>query len=89
MEYAWNEAKRRSNLVKHGVDFAEVQRFDWATAYERLDTRKSYGESRWKTLGMIGTRLHALIFTRRGERTRIISLRKASDKEMDVYEKAS
>lgn len=29
MRLEWDEAKRRSNLSKHGLDFADVERFDW------------------------------------------------------------
>ena len=89
MEYEWDEAKRVSNLAKHGIDFAAVARFDWDTADIWEDLRMPYGERRWRALGWIGERLHAVIYTKRFERTRIISLRKANDKEMAVYEKAS
>lgn len=86
MEYEWDEAKRRSNREKQGVDFAAAQDFEWQSAHERRDTRRDYGEARWRALGMLGTRLYALIFTRREGRIRIISLRKANNKEMDEYE---
>ena len=36
MPYEWDEAKRRGNIAKHGIDFESARRFDWATAsFER------------------------------------------------------
>lgn len=86
MEFEWDEGKRRANLAKHGVDFASAEIFEWASAQETEDGRKYYGERRWIALGMIGDRLHVLIYTRRVGRIRLISLRKPSDKEISKHE---
>jgi uncharacterized DUF497 family protein len=37
-------------------------------------------------LGKIGSRLHVMVFTRRAGKVRIISLRKANNREMWRYE---
>jgi len=66
--YDWDERKRRLNLLKHGVDFAEVDGFEWETATIRPDRRRDYGEDRFIAFGTIGGRLHTLIFTPRGAR---------------------
>lgn len=89
MEYEWDEAKRQSNLAKHGVDFAAIDQFEWSTAVVSEDRRRTYGERRWLALGKIGNRVHALIYTERDWRKRIISLRKSKRKEVDVYEQAA
>ena len=89
MEFEWDESKRVRNLRKHGVDFVRVLEFDWESAVRFEDCRKPYGEQRWLALGKIGVRLHALIYSRRGRRTRIISLRKANNKEARRYEAAT
>jgi len=60
VECEWDEAKRRSNLAKHGVDFAAAQYLAWDSAVETVDARRDYDEVRWRALGMIGTRLHTL-----------------------------
>jgi uncharacterized protein len=86
MIFEWDEAKRAANLAKHGVDFEEVRRFDWETAARRPDSRRDYGEVRWRSSGFIGQRLYVLIFTWRGERVRVISLRKANAMEVDEHE---
>ena len=43
MQYEWDENKRRTNLEKHGEDFADVDRLDWSRAHIEPDTRHSYG----------------------------------------------
>ena len=86
MIFEWDEAKRIANLAKHGVDFELVREFDWSTAYHRRDARRDYGEPRWFSLGLIGNRIHALVFTWRSGRVRVISMRKASEKERLDYE---
>lgn len=40
MEFEWDEAKRQSNLRKHGLDFAEVDHFDWDDPVTYVDDRK-------------------------------------------------
>jgi uncharacterized DUF497 family protein len=83
--YAWDERKRVSNLRKHGVDFAIVQNFDFETALVFRDNRKNYGEERYRAYGTINGRLHALVFTRREGRIRVISLRKSNTREIANY----
>ena len=49
--YEWDERKRRLNLLKHGMDFAEVEDFAWESAVIRPDRRRDYGEDRYIALG--------------------------------------
>jgi uncharacterized DUF497 family protein len=83
--YAWDERKRALNLRKHGVDFAIVQDFDFETALVLRDDRKNYGEERYRAYGTIKGRLHALVFTHREGRLRVISLRKSNAREIATY----
>ena len=83
--FTWDERKHAVNLAKHGVDFAVVERFAFDTALVIIDDRKDYGEVRYRALGMIDGHLHALVFTTRGGRTRVISLRRANDRERRNY----
>jgi hypothetical protein len=87
MRYEWDESKRAANLAKHGVEFRKAEQFDWETAMEARDTRFEYGEERWIALGMIGSRLHVLIYTIRHGSIRLISLRRANICEREHYEK--
>ena len=85
MRYEWDETKREANLAKHDVDFASALEFDWQTARVYEDARLGYGERRFRALGLIEGRIHALVFTRRESHVRIISLRKANQREARRY----
>jgi uncharacterized DUF497 family protein len=85
MEYEWDGAKSASNVRKHGVAFEAIEEFDWSTALVVPDERFDYDEDRWFAIGMIANRLHAVTFTMRGDRIRIISLRIAEPKERRLY----
>jgi len=85
--FTWDEAKRTSNREKHGVDFSEATHFEMESAVALRDDRKDYGEVRYRAFGHIKGRLHALVFTWRGSRIRIISLRRANAREINRYAK--
>lgn len=85
MDYEWDEAKRLSNLEKHGVDFWSIYLFDWNNAVVEPSPRG--GELRWVAIGFIGDRLHSVAFTQREERRRIISLHKANARDRSKYER--
>lgn len=84
--FIWDERKRAINLRKHDVDFAAVERFEFDSAIVVIDDRQNYGEVRYRAFGVIDNRLHVLIFTPRGAKTRVISLRRANDREREIYE---
>ena len=66
MPYEWDEAKRRGNIAKHGIDFDEIERFQWSGALKEPDDRHS--EPPFRALGYIGRRLHTVVYTEtRGE----------------------
>ena len=50
------------------------------------DVRKDYGERRYRALGYIGDRLHAVVFTPRAGKVHVISLRKANKREVNQHE---
>lgn len=79
-------AKAESNLIKHGVRFESAAEFDWHTASTFYDVGHSAEEDRYTSVGHIGPRQHVMIWTPRGAKVRIISLRKANDREMKYYD---
>lgn len=81
--YEWDEDKRRANLAKHGVDFAEMDTFQWDTALEAFDDR--HDEPRWLAAGLIDDQLHVVAYTVREEVVRVISLRRATPRERRHY----
>jgi uncharacterized DUF497 family protein len=64
------------------VRAAEV--FDGATATVR-DERKDYGETRFVTTGRLDNRIVVIVWTPRGNARRIISMRKANEREIKKY----
>lgn len=63
------------------AEFAE-----WEAACVWPDTRRDYGETRWICLVPIGARLYTAIVVQRGRTLRVVSLRKANNREMIRYE---
>ena len=86
--YSFDPAKAASNKALHGVDFADARDFDWETALVVEDVRRDYGEKRYVALGMIGERMHVMVFSPRGGAVRLISLRKANKREVKRYDEA-
>lgn len=86
--YEWDDDKNKANKARHGVAFEEVEQFGWEGALVMPDDRKDYGETRFVAVGAIGNRLHVLAFAERGDKVRVISLRKANKREVKRYEKA-
>ena len=82
-DHEWDDAKRQSNISKHGVDFLLMAEFDWDSAIVVLD--HEHDEPRWIAKGCIGAVLHVAVFTERGHRIRMISLHKATRQEMRDY----
>jgi uncharacterized DUF497 family protein len=85
--FEWDEAKARWNLRVHGVSFAAADNFDFATALEMEGSDHESEEERM-LLGKIGKQIHVFVFTRRGRRIRVISLRRATAKERHLYVEA-
>lgn len=84
--YEWDDAKAAANEERHNVPFQLAVMFRWSTALDTADTRRNYGEERRIALGRIGDRLHVMVYTKRGETIRVISLRKANAREEMRYE---
>lgn len=87
MEISFDIHKDWLNQVKHGISLAEAVYFEWDNAHEAIDVRRDYGESRVVAIGYLGVRLHVVVYVDRGDVRRIISLRKANDREVNLYAK--
>ncbi|MGQ0677247.1 MAG: BrnT family toxin [Rhodospirillales bacterium] len=87
--YEWDEAKRKANLRKHGVDFALIWRFEWPNAVIERDGRRDYGEERFCATGIAQGEIYRVAFTYRGAATRAISMRRANKREAKDYEQES
>lgn len=83
MEFEFDRAKSEANKRKHGVSLEEATHL-WQEAYLEVMARTS-DESRLMAIGKIRGKLHACIYTIRGEAIRLISCRRARDKEAQLY----
>jgi uncharacterized protein len=87
MEFEWSQAKSETCLGERGFDFAYAVRvFLDPDRLVEPDTRFDYGEPRYRVLGRIEGRIFVLVYTPRGKRFRVISARKANQKEVWRYE---
>ena len=87
MELEFDPAKRKATLLERGLDFADApQIFNDAFA-THLDSRRSYGEDRFVTTGMLGSRVAVLVWTWRGSARRIISMRYANEREITGFKR--
>jgi uncharacterized DUF497 family protein len=82
--------KSQKNAAERGLPFELVSAFDWETALAVPDNRYAYPEARFVATGFIGNRLHVVCFTPVTGGIRVISFRKANNKEIKRHgEKAS
>jgi uncharacterized protein len=92
MKFEWDEAKNLINQEKHSVSFDEAKEVFFDPLHiSKLDHRFSYFEERWITVGSTSKQkilvVANLFFTEEGEEIiRIISARKANNKERRYYD---
>ena len=77
------------NIRECGLSFECVEEFDFETAIFAIDNRCDYGETRYRVLGFIDHRLHALMLVEIAGGIRVISFRKANKREVKQYETQS
>jgi uncharacterized protein len=86
VEFEWDDVKAANNLRDHGVSFAQATgAFRDPFAVEWIDDRRAYGEERIILLGMHDGQILTVVYTERNARIRIISARRATKHEQDIY----
>jgi uncharacterized protein len=85
MEIEFDPEKRRFTLEHRGVDMANASAVFEGTTVTINDDRKDYGEVRYITFGKLLGRMVVLAWTKRSGRCRVISMRKANDREQKTY----
>ena len=84
MDFEFDPSKSAVNLEKHGIDFVGAQAL-WSDP-DRLEVpARSFGELRTQVIGRIDDVVWSAFVTIRGDRTRIISVRRARDEEKAAY----
>ena len=85
MEIEFDQAKRDKALAERALDFARAAEVFEGHHFTLQDTREDYGEQRFITVGRLDARLVVMVWTLRGEVRRIISMRKANEREQARY----
>ena len=88
MEFQWDERKNEVNIQKHGFDFADAHQIFELPILAAVDTRESYGETRYIGIGFLRQRVVVVVFVEEDNDTiRIVSLRKALKYERERFGK--
>ncbi|RXJ66984.1 toxin [Halarcobacter ebronensis] len=86
MIFEYDKNKSNSNKSKHNIDFEEAKEL-WSDNFAiELKSKNCEDEDRYLVIGKIKTKIYAAIITYRGEKIRIISVRRARKKEEELYE---
>ena len=85
MEFSWSESKRALNIKAHGLDFLDAPAVFEGLTYTFEDDRFSYGEQRFVTLGLLAGVVVSVVHTESDHEIRIISFRKATRRESQIY----
>lgn len=84
VEFEWDEAKRLSNVEKHGLDFEDAKAMFDGRAFVSLISARN-DETRFVTTAELDGLLYTVIWTDRSKAIRIISMRRARDAEEREY----
>ena len=87
MSIEWNEEKNIKNRDKHGLCFEDAEYVFQGEVVTFIDDRRDYGEVRYITLGQLVGRTVVIAHTYRESRIRVISMRKANEREQKIYQK--
>ena len=85
MKIEFDDSKRDRTLLERGLDFAHARAVFEGVHFTAQDSRADYDEDRFITVGWLEVRLAVLVWTPRGEARRIISMRKANDREKTLF----
>lgn len=85
MEFEFDFHKSKSNKKKHGIDFLEAQILWDDPDFIEIPVKTS-DEPRFLVIGRVSNKYWSGIITYRGEKIRIISVRRSRIEEVDIYE---
>ena len=85
MNFTWGETKRRANIAKHGLDFADAEKVFAGPMVLFEDDRTDYSEQRMIGIGLLDYLVVLIVHPETNDTIRIISMRKAESDETDLY----
>ncbi len=86
MKVEFDANKNDTNIRERGLSFVRAADFDFDGAIIKQDARKAYPEVRYIALGFLDAKLHVLCFTPVEDGIRVISFRRANQREVKSYE---
>jgi uncharacterized protein len=85
MEFEFDLQKSNHNKIKHGINFFEAQALREDSDFMEIPV-KTEDEARFLVIGKISRKHWSAVITYRGEKIRIISVRRARKEEVEIYE---
>jgi uncharacterized protein len=87
VQFDFDPEKDAANRTKHGLGLSQFPGFDPGTDLTIADVRQDFGEPRYRSFGRVDGIGYMIAFTVREDRIRLISFRRAHEKEMQRYER--
>ena len=84
--FEFDDDKSQANFEKHGIDFEAAQTL-WRDPDLLEVQAKTEGEPRYLIVGRIGAKHWSAVVTYRNDRIRLISVRRARNGEVELYER--
>lgn len=88
MKIEFDPEKRQRTLIERQLDFARAGEVFADVTVTQQDARFEYGEARYTTVGVLDGRMVIVVWTPRGDVRRIISMRKANEREIARFSPA-
>jgi hypothetical protein len=85
MDFEFDANKSAANRAKHGIDFTEARAL-WLDEMRIEIPARTEDEPRFLIIGAIAGRHWSAVITYRGDRVRIISVRRSRPEEIAIYE---
>jgi uncharacterized DUF497 family protein len=87
MKFDWDEQKRLKILSERNLDISDLtEAFLDPGGLEWRDLRRDYGEQRFNLIAKCRGKLYHFAFTFRGDKIRIITARRANERERRRYD---
>ena len=84
LEFEWDNKKNKANIEKHKVPFEFAKYVFESDTFERyIDNKNDYNETRYIGFGELENILFCVSYTIRKSKIRIISFRRARQKELE------
>ncbi|WP_459904603.1 BrnT family toxin [Caballeronia sp. HLA56] len=88
IDILFDPQKDAANVNRHGMSLERTREIAWREVMCHADARRDYGEVREVGFVPIEGKVHCVVFTQRGGALRIISLRRANNRENERYERS-